>query len=195
MFRRMIVASAVLSLGVLAPSAAQAIDRKGVYGYGSIGTLATDVTLTGPAGTRQRDAVGSQLRAGTGLRWSRYAAVEIEAHSTLGKAPLGDLGSVGSAGLRGAVVGIVPLGRRVELSGRLSAGRDRIQWNHGEANPFRVTVDTPLRLGVGAYYWINDKAAIRLDIEQPIRRQVSTPIDRREVKAGAAALGLQYRFP
>lgn len=51
--------------------------------------------------------------------------MEVEAHSTLGKADLLELGKVGSYGVRGALVGILPLGDRFELVGRLHAGNER----------------------------------------------------------------------
>ena len=144
MFNKKTVAPLLAALALAtAPIAAQAADHEGFYAFGGIGATGIEGELsTKEKSVKQNDTVSS-LQAGAGYRWNRHLAVEVEAHSTLGKADLLELGKVSSYGMRGAVVGIVPLGDRFELVGKLYVGNERSHWREGSVKPYWVKTNEP----------------------------------------------------
>ncbi|MCR1803769.1 porin family protein [Stenotrophomonas geniculata] len=190
------VLSALMTLALAtAPIAAQAADHEGFYAFGGIGATGIEGELsTKEKSVKQNDTVSS-LQAGAGYRWNRHLAVEVEAHSTLGKADLLELGEVSSYGMRGAVVGIVPLGDRFELVGKLYVGNERSHWREGSVKPYWVkTNEINVGVGVGARYWFNDAMALRLDLDNLGKSDYRAGPSKGELKVSAINLGLQYQF-
>ena len=190
------VLPALVTLAVLAaPIVAQAADREGVYAFGGIGATGIEGELsTKEKSVKQNDTVSS-LQAGAGYRWNRHLAVEVEAHSTMGKADLLELGKVSSYGVRGAVVGILPLGDRFELVGKLYVGNERSHWREGSVKPYWVkTNEINVGVGVGARYWFNDAMALRLDLDNLGNSDYRAGPSKGELKVSAINLGLQYQF-
>ncbi len=190
------VLPALVTLAVLAaPIVAQAADREGVYAFGGIGATGIEGELsTKEKSVKQNDTVSS-LQAGAGYRWNRHLAVEVEAHSTMGKADLLELGKVSSYGVRGAVVGILPLGDRFELVGKLYVGNERSHWREGSVKPYWVkTNEINVGVGVGARYWFNDAMALRLDLDNLGNSDHRAGPSKGELKVSAINLGLQYQF-
>ncbi|HIE4188153.1 TPA: outer membrane beta-barrel protein [Stenotrophomonas maltophilia] len=196
MFNKKTVAPLLAALALAtAPIAAQAADREGFYAFGGIGATGIEGELsTKEKSVKQNDTVSS-LQAGAGYRWNRHLAVEVEAHSTLGKADLLELGKVSSYGMRGAVVGIVPLGDRFELVGKLYVGNERSHWREGSVKPYWVkTNEINVGVGVGARYWFNDAMALRLDLDNLGKSDYRAGPSKGELKVSAINLGLQYQF-
>ncbi len=196
MFNKKTVAPLLAALALAtAPIAAQAADHEGFYAFGGIGATGIEGELsTKEKSVKQNDTVSS-LHAGAGYRWNRHLAVEVEAHSTLGKADLLELGEVSSYGMRGAVVGIVPLGDRFELVGKLYVGNERSHWREGSVKPYWVkTNEINVGVGVGARYWFNDAMALRLDLDNLGKSDYRAGPSKGELKVGAINLGLQYQF-
>lgn len=190
------VLSALVTLAALAvPIASRAADREGIYAFGGIGATGIEGELsTKGKSVKQNDTV-SNLQAGAGFRWNRHLAVEIEAHSTLGKADLLELGKVSSYGVRGALVGILPLGDHFELIGKLYVGNERSTWSEGSVKPYRVkTNNFNLGLGLGARYWFNDSMALRLDLDHQGDSSYRAGPSKGELEVSAIKLGLQYQF-
>ncbi len=190
------VLSALVTLAALAvPIAAQAADHEGMYAFGSIGATGIEGELsTKGKSVKQNDTV-SNLQVGAGYRWNRHLAVEVEAHSTLGKADLLELGKVSSYGVRGAVIGILPLGDRFELVGKLYVGNERSHWREGSVKPYWVkTNEINVGVGVGARYWFNDAMALRLDLDNLGNSDYRAGPSKGELKVSAINLGLQYQF-
>lgn len=196
MIKTTMAVPALLSLLLAAaPLAAQAADREGVYAFGGIGATGIEGELsTKEKSVKQNDTVSS-LQAGAGYRWNRHLAVEVEAHSTMGKADLLELGKVSSYGVRGAVVGILPLGDRFELVGKLYVGNERSHWREGSVKPYWVkTNEINVGVGVGARYWFNDAMALRLDLDNLGNSDYRAGPSKGELKVSAINLGLQYQF-
>jgi len=196
MFNKKTVAPLLAALALAtAPIAAQAADHEGFYAFGGIGATGIEGELsTKEKSVKQNDTVSS-LQAGAGYRWNRHLAVEVEAHSTLGKADLLELGEVSSYGMRGAVVGIVPLGDRFELVGKLYVGNERSHWREGSVKPYWVkTNEINVGVGVGARYWFNDAMALRLDLDNQGKSDYRAGPSKGELKVSAINLGLQYQF-
>ncbi|HFF5942074.1 MULTISPECIES: outer membrane beta-barrel protein [Stenotrophomonas] len=196
MFNKKTVAPLLAALALAtAPIAAQAADHEGFYAFGGIGATGIEGELsTKEKSVKQNDTVSS-LHAGAGYRWNRHLAVEVEAHSTLGKADLLELGEVSSYGMRGAVVGIVPLGDRFELVGKLYVGNERSHWREGSVKPYWVkTNEINVGVGVGARYWFNDAMALRLDLDNLGKSDYRAGPSKGELKVSAINLGLQYQF-
>ncbi|HEL3174151.1 TPA: outer membrane beta-barrel protein [Stenotrophomonas maltophilia] len=196
MFNKKTVAPLLAALALAtAPIAAQAADHEGFYAFGGIGATGIEGELsTKEKSVKQNDTVSS-LQAGAGYRWNRHLAVEVEAHSTLGKADLLELGEVSSYGMRGAVVGIVPLGDRFELVGKLYVGNERSHWREGSVKPYWVkTNEINVGVGVGARYWFNDAMALRLDLDNLGKSDYRAGPSKGELKVSAINLGLQYQF-
>ncbi|HDS1630661.1 MULTISPECIES: outer membrane beta-barrel protein [Stenotrophomonas] len=196
MFNKKTVAPLLAALALAtAPIAAQAADHEGFYAFGGIGATGIEGELsTKEKSVKQNDTVSS-LQAGAGYRWNRHLAVEVEAHSTLGKADLLELGKVSSYGMRGAVVGIVPLGDRFELVGKLYVGNERSHWREGSVKPYWVkTNEINVGVGVGARYWFNDAMALRLDLDNLGKSDYRAGPSKGELKVSAINLGLQYQF-
>ncbi|KGM22932.1 outer membrane beta-barrel protein [Stenotrophomonas maltophilia] len=196
MFNKKTVAPLLAALALAAaPIAAQAADHEGMYAYGSIGATGIEGELsTKGKSVKQNDTV-SNLQAGAGYRWNRHLAVEVEAHSTLGKADLLELGKVSSYGVRGAVIGILPLGDRFELVGKLYVGNERSHWREGSVKPYWVkTNEINVGVGVGARYWFNDAMALRLDLDNLGNSDYRAGPSKGELKVSAINLGLQYQF-
>jgi len=96
--------------------------------------------------------------------------------------------------LRVAALGILPIGDQFELLGKASVGAEWSNWSRAE--PW-VAVDKrsfSLGLGVGARYWINDHAALRLDIDGINRDEFVAAGTRHKFNMGSTTLGFQYRF-
>ncbi|MGG2099458.1 outer membrane beta-barrel protein [Stenotrophomonas sp. NRRL B-14846] len=178
-----------------APIASQAADREGIYAFGGIGATGIEGELsTKEKSTKQNDTVSS-LQLGAGYRWNRHLAVEVEAHSTMGKADLLELGRASSYGVRGSLLGILPLGNRFELVGKVYVGNERGHWRGGSANPYRVkTSEARLGLGLGARYWFNDAMAVRLDADALSDSSFRVGANRGELDVSSITLGLQYQF-
>ncbi len=191
----MMIRTAVF-LGALAlPALGYAMDTQGLYGFGGVGTTLVEGELAAAGQREVRDATAASLRAGVGYRWSRHVAVEAGAHSTLRKANLGSLGRVSSYGMRGAVLGIVPLGNSFELFGKLSLGNEHNHWGAGAAKPYKMRMrHTNVGLGLGARYRINNATALRLDIDSLSQGTYHAGPTRGELSIGSVSLGLQYQF-
>ncbi len=189
--------SALISLSMLSTAsfAIQAADRDGLYAFGGIGATVPNGDLTYEGKSFERSDIVTSLQAGAGYRWNRHLAMEVEAHSTLGRADLLGLGKVGSYGARAGVVGILPLGDRFELVGKVSLGNERSHWTEGSLKPYRVTLNQwNLGLGMGARYWFNDATALRLDLEGLSHGSYRAGPSRGELDIGSVTLGLQHRF-
>ncbi|MHC1658345.1 outer membrane beta-barrel protein [Stenotrophomonas riyadhensis] len=196
MYKRKIIAPLVVAVAFAgSPFASEAAEREGAYAFGGLGATAIKGELsTKDRSVRQNDTVSS-VQAGAGYRWNRHLAVEVEAHSTLGKADLLELGKASSYGARGALIGILPLGDRFELVGRLYVGNERSMWREGEVKPYWVkTNQINLGLGVGARYWFNDAMALRLDLDNLGKSDYRAGPSKGELKVSAINLGLQYQF-
>lgn len=196
MYKKKLAVPVVVAVAFAASTfASQAAEREGTYAFGGIGATGIKAELsTKDRAVRQNDTVSS-LQAGAGYRWNRHMAVEVEAHSTLGKADLLELGNASSYGVRGALVGILPLGDRFELVGKLYAGNERSKWREGSVKPYWVkTNEINLGLGVGARYWFNDAMALRLDLDNLGKSDYRAGPSKGELKVSAINLGLQYQF-
>lgn len=177
------------------PLTAAAANQKGAYAFAGIGMTSVDAEHTQQSRTVERDANGTSLRAGLGYRWSRHVAVEADGHSMIRKADLGSLGRVGSYGMRAAVVGIVPMGERMELFGKLSAGTERMKWSRGIDRDHHSSVTTwDVGIGVGARYWLTPGAAVRMDIDGLANSRVSGKWGRDELSSASISLGFQRQF-
>lgn len=197
MNKKHIVSSALISLAAMtsASFATQAADREGLYAFGGIGATAPKGELSFEGKSLDHSDTAVSLQAGAGYRWNRHVAMEIEAHSTLGKANLQSLGKVGSYGARAGVLGILPLGDRFELVGKVSLGNERSRWTEGSIKPYRVTLNQwNLGLGMGARYWFNDATALRLDVDGLASGSYRAGPSRGELDIGSVTLGLQHRF-
>ncbi|WP_164162210.1 hypothetical protein [Stenotrophomonas maltophilia] len=97
--------------------------------------------------------------------------------------------------MRGAVIGILPLGDRFELVGKLYVGNERSYWRAGSAKPYWVkTNEINVGVGVGARYWFNDAMALRLDLDNLGKSDYRAGPSKGELKVSAINLGLQYKF-
>lgn len=196
MINKHLAAPSLISLALLtAPIAANAAEREGAYVFGGVGATLADAELSADGKSMQRNDTVSSLQAGAGYRWNRHLAVEVEAHSTMGKADLLELGQVSSYGVRGSLLGILPLGNRFELVGKLYVGNERSHWRAGSVKPYWVkTNDVNLGLGVGARYWFNDAMAVRLDADALSDSSYRAGPSRGELEVRSITLGLQYQF-
>ncbi|HBP02291.1 MAG TPA: hypothetical protein DD677_03750 [Stenotrophomonas sp.] len=196
MFKKKTVAPLLAALAFAAgPLTAQAADREGIYAFGGIGATCIEGELSSKEKSVKQNDTVSSFQAGAGYRWNRHLAVEVEAHSTLGKADLLELGKVSSYGVRAALVGFAPIGQRFELVGKLYVGNERSHWREGGVKPYWVrTNDVNVGLGVGARYWFNDAMALRLDLDNLGDSDYRAGPSKGELKISAINLGLQYQF-
>lgn len=197
MIKNRLVASTLIALAAMtaASFSTQAADREGLYAFGGIGATVPNGELSAEGTSFERSDIVTSLQAGAGYRWNRHLAMEVEAHSTLGKADLQGLGKVGSYGARAGVLGILPLGDRFELVGKVSLGNERSRWTEGSIKPYRVTLNQwNLGLGMGARYWFNDATAVRLDLDGLASGSYRAGPSRGELDIGSVTLGLQHRF-
>ncbi|WP_422351905.1 hypothetical protein [Stenotrophomonas sp. AR026] len=112
--KRHLLSSALIPLAAMTSASftTQAADREGLYASGGIGATVPNGDLSCDGRSFERTDIVASLQAGAGYRWNRHLAMEVEAHTTLGKADLQGLGKVGSYGARAGVLGILPLGDR-----------------------------------------------------------------------------------
>ncbi len=197
MTKKHLVPSTLIALAAMtaASFSAQAADREGLYAFGGVGATVPKGELSAEGASFERSDIVTSFQVGAGYRWNRHLAMEVEAHSTLGKADLQGLGKVGSYGARTGVLGILPLGDRFELVGKVSLGNERSRWTEGSIKPYRVTMNQwNLGLGMGARYWFNDATALRLDLDGLTHGSYRAGPSRGELNIGSVTLGLQHRF-
>lgn len=193
--KKYIVPLAIASTCLAAPLSASAADREGLYGFAGVGMTSIDAEFSSAAGRSDRTANGTTVLAGAGYRISRHLAVEADAHSMVRKADLGALGRVGSYGVRGSVVGIVPIGEKVELFGKVSVGADRTSWGKGSDKLARNAATTVnLGTGVGARYWLSPNTGISLGIDAVPGMKVNGTPDRGDLSGASVGAGAQHRF-
>lgn len=178
-----------------APAWASATEREGVYGFAGAGSTFLEVEYSTAASTRTTNASATHFNAGVGYRWGRHVGIEVGASSTQGGARIGELGSVSGRGMNVAVLGIAPLGKRLELLGKVSVGAERLRWSAGSAQPRTVRTTTGcLCLGIGARYWLKDAVAVRLDVDALGGMAFRDGDNRGTLDPGTATLGFQYSF-
>lgn len=178
-----------------APAWASATEREGLYGFAGVGSTLVEVDYSTAANTWTINSSATHVNAGVGYRWGRHVGIEVGANSTQGGAQMGELGSVSGRGMNVAVLGIAPLGKRLELLGKAAVGAERIRWSAGSAQPRTVRKTTGcLCLGIGARYWLSDDAALRLDVDALGGMAFRDGGNRGTLDLRTMTLGFQYRF-
>lgn len=199
------IGAAALALSLSTAVHAQgADDRAGAYVFGGVGAATTQwdaKRLMVPAGQkRSEDKSSTSYVLGGGYRFNRYFALEGSYHDLFGDVSRRGIGSFDTKSLQLSALGILPIGERFELFGKLSVGRSRNEFTPVKgAAPGLSTASENVNiaaLGVGANYHFNDHFALRLDIDgltkasNGLRRKAGAD----DIKTGEATLSLAYRF-
>ncbi|OBU68365.1 hypothetical protein A9K58_05970 [Stenotrophomonas maltophilia] len=193
--KKHIVPLAIATACLAAPLSASAADREGLYGFAGMGMTSIDAEFSTGGDRRDQSANGTTVLAGAGYRMSRHLAVEADAHSMVRKADLGALGRVASYGVRGSVVGIVPIGEKVELFGKVSVGAERTRWGAGSDKVSRNAATTVnLGTGVGARYWLSPNTGISLGIDAVPGMKINGTRGRGELSGASVGAGAQHQF-
>lgn len=203
----LVAALALASSGVLA----QAAPERGWYGGFAAGRSKLDfgatTVLAFGASTTSRDDRDSGYKVYGGYRFGRHFALE-GGYSEFGSfsmrrdvtSPAGS-GSVNlqSSGVHLDIVGIVPLGQRVALFGKL--GFIRTVTTTRTASSGSVVVFAPgeerdinfsPRIGAGAEFWLTPKLALRLEVED---QNLDFEFFNESKSVRLISLGLKMRFP
>lgn len=201
-------ALALASGGVLA----QAAPERGWYGGIAAGRSQLDFgatfVLAFGATTTSQDDRDSGYKVYGGYRFGRHFALE-GGYSDFGSfssrrdvtAPIAGSGTVNlqSSGVHFDMVGIVPVGQRVALFGKL--GFIRTVTTTRTANTGSVVVFAPgeerdinfsPRIGAGAEFWLTPKLALRLEYED---QNLDFEFFNESKSVQLISLGLTFRFP
>ena len=186
-------ASDLVLAGAL-PSKTRTVDRDGTYAFADIGITGTRAESSVNSVHRDQFSGPLSMRIGAGYRVNRYFAVEGGIHSVLKKAEFGELGSIGNQGVRIAALGIIPIGQNVELLGKVSFGSEWSDWSRAEPSVAYDQHVYTVGLGLGARYWFNDRAALRLDIEGLDSGSFMAGFVKHDYGMASTTVGFQYRF-
>ncbi|MDR6094855.1 outer membrane beta-barrel protein [Stenotrophomonas sp. SORGH_AS_0321] len=192
---QILAVSSLLMLAGTVPSLAHAADREGTYGFADIGVTGVSDRSTVDGLSQKDTGHSSSMGLGAGYRVNRNFAVEGDIHSVLKrKIALRDGRSFGNQGVRVSALGIIPIGENFELLGKVSAG---VEWSDMSSTASSPSFDDRalvIGLGAGARYWINDRAALRLDVDGLNKGDFGVVGEKHKYRVGSTTLGFQYRF-
>ncbi|MGO1068255.1 porin family protein [Lysobacter sp. CA199] len=198
------IGAAVLALSLSTAACAQSAgDREGAYVFGGVGAATTQWEAKRsavPVGQkRSEDKSSTSYVLGGGYRFNRYFALEGSYHDLFGDVSRRGIGNFDTKSLQLSALGILPIGDRFELFGKVSVGRSRNEFTPAKGAPGLSKASENVNiasLGVGANYHFNDHFALRLDIDgltkasNSFRRKAGAD----DIKTGEATLSLAYRF-
>lgn len=199
------LSAAALALSLSTAANAQgAGDREGFYVFGGVGAAMTqwDAKRSAvPAGQkRSQDKTGTSYVLGGGYRFNQYFAVEGSYHDMFSEVSRRGVGDYDTRTLQLSALGILPIGERFEVFGKISAGRARNEFSpvRGAVGLSKASESVNIAsLGIGANYHFNDQLALRLDVTGlskadggSFRRKAGAD----DIKTGEASLSVMYRF-
>ncbi|MEG2802525.1 outer membrane beta-barrel protein [Stenotrophomonas sp.] len=198
---RSIGMAVVLGVGGLASAGASAADvqREGVYALAGVGVQGTvwerDTPKAAGGGddTRIDNRLGYTL--GTGVRLTPFLAVEANYYGMAGKARKEQVGAFGNQAATASVLGILPVGGRVDLYGRVGGGYVRQAFVPKAGSRYAPAEDTraALQLGAGVNVHLNGGSFLRAEWNtwRPAKRSAVAKASGAD-RFGTAQLALSY---
>lgn len=189
---------------VLATSTAAASppDREGAYVYGGFGKTEVSSKASkaaiAPGAYRKHSETRSSYTLGGGYRFSPHLAAEASFHDMSGGKTVAGKGAYDAQSVRIGGVGILPLGERIELFGKVAMGSHR-QMFSPNADPAVKSVTerkwavTP---SLGANVYLTEKLALRAEYGLPtgVNKKVQQAAGSERMRSGEWSLGAAYRF-
>lgn len=191
----------LLLLAASAPAVAH--DREGAYvfaGFGSASTAWKARPGVTPAGQDPGSTSSNRsYQLGAGYRFNDYLGVEANYADMTGQARRAGIGAVQGSAFGVGAVGILPLGRRIELFAKAGVGRSqhRFQRAADAAGPSSVRgYNVSPLVSLGANYRVNSTLAMRVEWSTVSRYSDAfrDAIGAESLTTGQWTVGLSYRF-